>query len=328
MGELMMEETSDKLKVLELFGGIGACTQAFKRLNIPFEIVDYVEINEYSVKSYNAINNTNFKPQDITKWNKDVEVDFIMHGSPCQDFSLAGTQKGGDQGSNTRSSLMYESIRIIQKLRPKVVIWENVGNLISDRHIHNYKRYLSALSEMGYKNFSKVLNSMNYGIPQSRNRVFTISLLDRDTFIFPKEQVLTKSYKDFLQDDYNIEDVVLSDKELRMMKDFGAPYSFGGFVVRDPMCYPTVTASYGKVSGNSGKISCKEGYRILTSKECWRLLGFTDENYEKASKVNNKNQLYKQAGNSIVVDVLEAIIASIYDIYLDRPYKLQPKLLF
>lgn len=85
------------MKVLELFGGIGACTQAFKRTNIPFEIVDYVEIDKYAVQSYNAINGTNFEPQDITKWDKDIEVDFIMHGSPCQDFSIAGKNAGGDE---------------------------------------------------------------------------------------------------------------------------------------------------------------------------------------------------------------------------------------
>lgn len=85
----------NNLKLLELFGGIGACSNALKGLNIPFEIVDYVEIDKYAVKSYNAIYGTDFEPQDITVWDKDVEVDLIMHGSPCQDFSLAGKQLGG-----------------------------------------------------------------------------------------------------------------------------------------------------------------------------------------------------------------------------------------
>lgn len=97
-----------------------------KRLNNPHTVVDYVEINKYAVKSYNAINGTNFEPQDICQWDKDVkDIDIIMHGSPCQDFSIAGKQSGGDKGSNTRSSLMYETLRIVEKLKPKVVIWEN-----------------------------------------------------------------------------------------------------------------------------------------------------------------------------------------------------------
>ena len=112
----------EKLKVLELFSGIGACSKALERLGIDFEIVDSVEIDKYAVKSYNAIHGTNFEPQDITTWDKDIEVDLIMHGSPCQDFSLAGKQAGGDKDSGTRSSLMYETIRIVEELKPKYVI--------------------------------------------------------------------------------------------------------------------------------------------------------------------------------------------------------------
>ena len=85
------------MRILELFGGIGACTTALKRLGIPYEIADYVEIDKYAVASYNAINGTNFEPQDIAAWDKDIECDLIMHGSPCQDFSVAGRQAGGDE---------------------------------------------------------------------------------------------------------------------------------------------------------------------------------------------------------------------------------------
>ena len=83
------------LKVLELFGGIGACSKALQNLKIPFEIVDYVEIDKYATKSFNAIHNTNFEPQDILMWDKDIDVDLIMHGSPCQDFSSSEKQRGG-----------------------------------------------------------------------------------------------------------------------------------------------------------------------------------------------------------------------------------------
>ncbi len=72
----------DKIKLAEFFGGIGAMTQAFKRVGIPFKVVEYVELDEYAVRSYNAINETNFKPQDITKWDKNIKIDFLMHGSP------------------------------------------------------------------------------------------------------------------------------------------------------------------------------------------------------------------------------------------------------
>lgn len=135
------KQKEEPVKVLELFGGIGACTQAFKRVGIPFEVVDYVEIDKYACKSYNAINGTDFKPQDICEWDKDIKVDFIMHGSPCQDFSVAGKGLGGDEGSGTRSSLMYETIRIVEKLKPKYVLWENVKNVTGKKHRHNYSNH-------------------------------------------------------------------------------------------------------------------------------------------------------------------------------------------
>ena len=131
----------EKLKVLELFAGLGACSKALERLNIPHEIVDAVEIDKYAIQSFNAIHGTNFEPQDITSWDKDINVDLICHGSPCTNFSMAGKQEGGDKGSGTPSSLMYESIRIIEKLKPKYVIWENVKNLLSKKHKHNFDNY-------------------------------------------------------------------------------------------------------------------------------------------------------------------------------------------
>ena len=170
----------DKLRVIELFGGIGACSKAIERLGIPYEIADYVEIDKYAVKSFNAIHGTNFEPQDIAKWDKDIQVDLIMHGSPCQDFSIAGRGKGGDKDSGTRSSLMYETLRIVDKLKPKYVIWENVKNLLSKKHRHNFDAYLEAMERLGYKNFYKVLNAKDYGIPQNRERVFTISFIERE----------------------------------------------------------------------------------------------------------------------------------------------------
>ena len=174
------------LKVLELFGGIGACSKALERIGIEYEIADYVEIDKYAVKSFNAIHNTNFEPQDICKWDKDIEVDLIMHGSPCQDFSLAGKQAGGDEGSGTRSSLMYETIRIVEKLNPKYVIWENVKNLLSKKHRHNFNAYIETMSNLGYTSYYQVLNAKDYGIPQNRKRLFIICL-NKNTFKEKKE---------------------------------------------------------------------------------------------------------------------------------------------
>lgn len=189
---------------MELFGGIGACTKALKNIGMNVNVIDYVEINKYAVKSYNAINNTQFEPQDITKWNKDIKVDLIMHGSPCQDYSISGLQMGGDEGSGTRSSLMYESVRIINKLKPKYIVWENVKNLLSKKHKHNFDNYINKLDELGYNSYYQVLNAKDYGIPQNRERVYTISIrkdIDNGNFKFPEKEELKLRLKDILEDE-------------------------------------------------------------------------------------------------------------------------------
>ena len=207
------------IKVLELFGGIGACSKALERLGIDYEIADYVEIDKYAVKSFNAMHGTNFEPQDICKWDKDIDVDLIMHGSPCQDFSLAGLQAGGDEGSGTRSSLMYETVRIVKKLKPRYVIWENVKNVISKKHIHNFNNYLKKMGEIGYKSYYQVLNAKDYGIPQNRERVFTISVRNdiEKTFVFPPKQELKLKLKDMLEESVD-EKYYLSEEQVNNIK--------------------------------------------------------------------------------------------------------------
>lgn len=208
-----------KLRVLELFAGIGACSKALERLNIPHEIVDAVEIDKYAIKSFNAIHGTNFEAQDIIKWDKDIEVDLLCHGSPCQSFSLAGLQHGGDKGSGTRSSLMWETVRIVEKLKPKYILWENVKNLLSKKHRHNFDAYLETMEQLGYKNYYQVLNAKDYGTPQNRERVFTISIRDdvEMDFTFPEKQPLKLKLKDMLEDNVD-EKYYLSDGQISRIK--------------------------------------------------------------------------------------------------------------
>lgn len=208
------------IEILELFGGIGACTKAFKRLGIPYHIADYVEIDKYAVASYNAINDTNFKPQDICTWDKDIKVDLIMHGSPCQSFSLAGKQEGGDKGSGTRSSLMWETVRIVEKLKPKYVVWENVKNVISKKHKHNFDNYINSLNELGYTSYYQVLNAKDYGLPQNRERVFVISILgEHKPYVFPPKQELKLKLKDLLEDEVDDKYYLATDIVNQIMYD-------------------------------------------------------------------------------------------------------------
>ena len=443
-----------KLKTLELFAGIGAASKALTRLGIEHEIVDAVEIDKYAIKSFNAIHGTNFETQDITTWDKDIKVDLIVHGSPCQDFSVAGKQAGGDLGSGTRSSLMYETIRIVGKLRPKYVIWENVKNILSKSHKHNFDRYIKTLETLGYKNYYQVLNAKDYGIPQNRERVFTISILGDDNFIFPEKQELNLRLKDVLEEvvdekyyikktlnlqigktkvhwdnsgkGYNSQQdrayyqdglcpalsccntngdksqVVLADREVKVMKVGNVNPSgkgMNGQVISEEGLARTVTVEKGEgqkvmvmynnkevelpaicasrgrnpenpsdrtpgnyveqrievnTQGTSNTLTSvqKDNYviegntiriRKLTPKECFRLMGFDDEDFysakygckidkETTNKITNNlliklkydvthkktkmsnSQLYKQAGNSIVVNVLEDIFKNLFNL--------------
>ena len=211
---------SKKLRVLECFSGIGACSKALENLGIDHEIVDSVEIDKYAVTSFNAIHETHFEPQDITKWDKNIEVDLIMHGSPCQDFSVAGLGAGGDAGSGTRSSLMYETIRIVKKLQPKYVVWENVKNLLSKKHKHNFDAYIETMEKLGYRNYYKVLNAKNFGVPQNRERVYTISIRDDiepTSYEFPEGKPLTLRLKDILESNVD-EKFYLTDEQVGKIK--------------------------------------------------------------------------------------------------------------
>jgi DNA (cytosine-5)-methyltransferase 1 len=211
------------MKILELFAGIGACSKALERLGINVEIVDAVEIDKYAMASFNAIHNTKFQTQDITTYNKDLkDIDLITHGSPCQDFSVAGKQAGGDLGSGTRSSLMYETIRIVGQVRPKYVLWENVKNILSKKHKHNFDAYIETMNVLGYNSYYQVLNAKDYGIPQNRERVYTVSIrkdIDKGKFKFPEKEELKLRLKDMLEDEVD-EKYYLSEKMQDYVLDF------------------------------------------------------------------------------------------------------------
>lgn len=423
------------IRVLELFAGIGACSKALTNLGIEHEIVDAVEIDKYAIKSFNAIHGTNFEPQDITKWDKDIECDLIMHGSPCQDFSVAGKGAGGDKDSGTRSSLMYETLMIVEKLKPKYVIWENVKNLLSAKHRHNFDAYLEAMERLGYCSQYQVLNAKDYGVPQNRERVFTLSIKRGSklvkSYTRPQPRPLEIRLKDILEDEVE-ERYYLTDEQTKRLKmttyntgsekvrvqntdgearilcarDYKDPkcvqvaqlYGFGkepnpqagrvydgegisptmgtmsggnrmpkivasrgrgenneqhleprkdnltntitsvqkdnyvaepqnipvrlgetdphqkGGVYSDKAIAPTMTATTYKQPIQIKTANKLDGFRIrkLTPRECWRLMGFDDADFDKAQAVGISNtQLYKQAGNSIVVNCLEAIFNGI-----------------
>ena len=191
------------MKVVSLFSGIGAFEKALTNLNIKYELVKYCEIDKFASKSYAAIHGVDesLNLGDITQINiKELptNIDLLTHGSPCQDFSVAGKGLGADGG--TRSSLMWNSVEIIKYCKPKIVIWENVKNVISKKHKHNFEKYIDELEKIGYTNYYQVLNAKNYGIPQNRERIFVVSVLDGRDFKFPEPFDNGVRLKDLLEE--------------------------------------------------------------------------------------------------------------------------------
>ena len=186
------------IKFLSLFSGIGAPEQALKYIGIDYELVGFSEIDKFAIKSYCNVHDVSEELNlgDITKIDISslpTDIDLITHGSPCTSFSTSGKHTGGDKGSGTPSSLMWYTVDIVEHCKPKVVLWENVKNLLSKRHRHNFDGYLEIMEQMGYTNYYQVLNAKDYGIPQNRERVFTVSIrkdVDKG-YTYPKQQELT-----------------------------------------------------------------------------------------------------------------------------------------
>ena len=179
------------LTVNELFAGIGAFRKALIRLGIPHEVVGISEIDKYAIKSYNAIYGETRNYGDISKVERLDYADLWTYGFPCQDISLAGQLKGIVKGE-TRSGLLYEVQRLLAQaqsddLLPKYLIMENVKNLVGKKFRADFDSWLEWLDELGYNNYWKVLNAVDYGIPQNRERVFCVSIRkDIDTgYTFP-----------------------------------------------------------------------------------------------------------------------------------------------
>lgn len=311
----------DELNVLELFGGIGAIRKALIRQKIPHKTVDYVEIDKNCVKSYNALYDEEFEPKSIVDYHPpDEKIDLLMHGSPCQDFSRSGLKKGGTKGSGTRSSLLFETIRIIEEMsiKPKVVLWENVKGVL-DRNLRaSFFHYLKEMERLGYENKYEILNAMDFGIPQKRERIFVVSILGNNPFDFVKlEKTQASDISEFIEKDVSNLYEVRQESMLRYIRGNPKNNKFRGRLkVIDKFAY-TISTKQVRIP-NSGIIDLSNGkYRYLTERECFRLMGFDNEDFNKLKAIypGRKGKLssilYKQAGNSIVVNVLEAILKEI-----------------
>ena len=283
-----------------------------------FEILFFSEIDEYAIESYSAIHNVSKEKNlgDITKIDvESLPKDFtiLTHGSPCTDFSKAGRQKGGDKGSGTASSLMWNSVEIIRHCKPKFVLWENVDNVLSYRHKHNFDAYIEELSEIGYNSYYKLMNARNYGWPQNRNRVFVLSIrkdIDKG-FEFPEEIPLLIDFRDLL--DLCVSSSYFCDDIAYKFDKFS---TYRKRIQEKDYCDTLCALDSSLDCKNIKVIRVGDKLRKLTPSEYWRVMGFADEDIVSAELVGVPEQeLYKQAGNSICVKVLKLIYKNIINQY-------------
>ena len=229
------------IRLIELFGGIGSQAMAFRDIGVDFEIYKFVELDKSAVNSYNAIHGTNFKPIDIKDVKgldleikeKDKYCYLMTYSFPCTDMSLAGLQKGMDEGSGTSSSLLWEVKRLLCECdellkkgseygMPDVLVMENVVQVHNDQNRPNFEKWVKFLEKLGYQNFCEDLNAKDYGIPQSRDRCFMVSILSEKSvdYEFPKKIPLKYKMKDFLENDVEEEYYLKSENADKSVKEF------------------------------------------------------------------------------------------------------------
>lgn len=349
------------IRLVELFAGYGSQALALKYLGIEFEHYKVIEFDKYAIGTYNELHNTNFETRDILKV-QDLEIvetnkyDYLMtYSFPCTDLSLAGKGGGMRRESNTRSGLLWEVERLLKtsKELPRVLMMENVPQIHSNKHLPDFIEWMSFLESLGYKNYWQDLNAKNYGIPQTRNRTFMISVLGDYSYTFPTRKKLELKLKDMLEEDVS-EKYYLSEKMIKCLTDTANRNGFiraKRFRPHNPnestIAFTITTRAGGRPCDNfiyavahigdgvyTNRTHSKRGVvqrnaiptlktsphdigvvvndpnemisiRRLTPRECFRLMGVKDADIDKITC--SDNQKYKQAGNSIVVNVLMAI---------------------
>ncbi len=275
------------MKMLSLFSGIGAFETALDNLGLDYELVGYCEIDKYASKSYSAIHNVpeSMNLGDITKINEKElpkDIDLITYGFPCQDISLAGKQKGlfNEDGTQTRSGLFFEALRIIEETQPRVAIAENVKNLVGKKFKEQFEIVLDSLEKAGYVNRWTVLNAKDFGVPQNRERVFIVSIrkdIDDGLFEFPQGFPLELRLKDVLESE--VDEKFYLDVDKSKIQKIGENYYYPESELKvNTVCNvnPSGRGQNGTVVDSEGlartvTIEKGEGQKILVRDEPVRL---------------------------------------------------------
>lgn len=192
-----------QIKVFTSFSGYDSQCLALQYLSYDFDLVGWSEIDKYAIQAHNALfpeyQDRNYGDISKIDWSGVPDFDLFTYSSPCQDFSNAGLQRGGEEGSGTRSSLLWECKKAIKAKHPEWCLMENVKALVSKKFLPTLNLWLEWLRDEGYTNFVQVLNAKDYGIPQNRERVFVVSHYGCISYTFPQPIPLEKKLKDMLE---------------------------------------------------------------------------------------------------------------------------------
>lgn len=203
-----------KIKVFTAFSGYDSQCMALDMLrnNYPdfdYELVGWSEIDKNAIKLHNVFypqySERNFGDISLINWDSVPDFDLFTYSFPCQDISTAGKQRGLQNNSGTRSSLLWECEKAISKKRPRFLMMENVKALVGKKFMPEFQKWLRLLESYGYTNYWKVINATQCGIPQNRERVFCISIINHDIpYEFPEPIPLEKCLEDMLDNEDEI----------------------------------------------------------------------------------------------------------------------------
>ncbi|HAT8857633.1 TPA: DNA (cytosine-5-)-methyltransferase [Legionella pneumophila subsp. pneumophila] len=294
-------------KFIDLFAGIGGIRIPFDKLN--GECVFSSEIDPYCQKTYEA--NFGEKPfGDITKISpQDIpDHDILLGGFPCQAFSIIGRQKGF---SDTRGTLFFNIEQILKVKRPRAFLLENVKQLSTHDGGRTFQIIIETLRNLGYTVYSTILNSLDFGVPQKRERTYIVGFIDNVPFEFPKggvpfnlESILEKEQQipnKYYASDYIRQKRIAALKGVSPIPSIWHENKSGNISTLPYSCALRATASYSYLLVN--------GERRLTEREMLRLQGFPDT----FKIVCNYTQTRKQAGNAVTVNVIDAIAKKLID---------------
>ena len=304
------------MKIIELFAGIGTQRKAFETIYNNCETIAISEIDPRPLKIYQHLFADCPNLGDITKIQSLPYADVWTYSFPCTDLSIAGNKVGLN---GKQSSLIYEVLRLLHNSpKPQVLIMENVANLVSNKFIAGFNEWITLLAQEGYHTFWLKMKACDYGGMSIRNRVFAISILGTNSFVFPKKEILQSTVKDILLpplpecfvDNYEYIDCPFNYKNSIKICDYNNGgqgnriYSINGKAI-------TLTATGGGKGGSSGLYLRKEGLYKLSGIEMARIMGWNLEDAIKMSEVASMRELGFCLGNAIDLIVFTKIVQAL-----------------